>query len=179
MEKKNLFSPAAVLNLLLAAAAAVANAFVIVKSPDDDARFYALVTMVALLANLVYVVNGAGKEKARFYKAIAILFALSELTLVTDGLTKGGSVPFVAVDIVSLALILFLALARDLGKTRSLALCGAVAVLKLVDAIFRAPVLWTAGDLGGLRSLVELALALVFGFCTWLKYQDKARRGTK
>ena len=81
-------------------------------------------------------------------------------------------------NIVSLVIVLVLLLVKNLGKTKSLVLCGilfVVNVVMLLNTII-------SGDylaITIMNHIVNLDLACLYGTLTYAKYLDKTERGTK
>lgn len=176
-----------IVNLLGVALGVAACIFAIVRKTDNSFMLVtALLTILALLAALVYFLKGAGKNAAGFFKLFMSFYALAEFSSIISASGRAVDQPAaVAVSAAIFALLILLAAGTDLGKKKSALICAAIFVLSLVSLV-GAAILFPGVLRGGtplgtvftLRASANLILALLTGIMVGAKYLDKTRRGT-
>ena len=176
-----------IINLLGVLASLAAGIFAIVRNPGNSFMIVtAVLTVLALLAALIYFLKGAKKNAAAFFKIFMSCYALAEFSSIISSSGLAVDQPAaVAVNAAIFALLILLAVGTDLGKTKSFLLCLGVIVLALasfVGALIMFPGVLRGGTPLGtvfaLRSGANLCLALLTGAMVAAKYADKTRRGT-
>ena len=143
-------------------------------------NFECIFNIVALLSAMHYIVSGYTKDAAKYYKVFAGLYALaSVVSLLYMYLHADASLFHFAATAVVFGLIIILAVAPNLGKARSLTLCGIVIALRLADLILAfftvtesAWPLWMIY----MSFFSQLVLAVLLGIMNYAKYLDKAAR---
>ena len=176
-----------VINLIGVLVAIAAGVFAVVRNPDNLYMIVtAVLTVLALLAALIYFSKGAKKNAHAFFKIFMSCYALAEFASIISSSGLAVDQPAaVAVNAAIFALLILLAVGTDLGKLKSALLCIAVIVLaliSLVGAIIMYPGVLRGGTPLGtvfaLRAGANLCLALLTGIMVAAKYADKASRGT-
>ena len=176
-----------VINLLGILISVAAGVFSVVRDSDNLYMVVtAVLTVLALLAALVYFLKGAKKNAAAFFKLFMSCYALAEFSSIISSSGLAVDQPAaVAVNAAIFALLILLAVGTDLGKMKSFLLCIGVIVLalaSLVGALIMFPGVLRGGTPLGtvfaLRSGANLCLALLTGAMVIAKYADKTRRGT-
>lgn len=133
--------------------------------------------LLALIYAFFYLINGYKKDYATYYKVAMLVNAAN--ALVVTALSSNENTKYIS--IISCAIcfgaILTLALAKNLGKNTSLALCLIVVVLRTMGLIscFMAN---ATVDIVLILLLSQLVLALVILLATIAKYVDKQERNT-
>jgi len=176
-----------ILTLLGIVLGVAAGAFLVLRKGENAFLIVtALLTVLALLAALIYVLKGAKKKAASYFKAFMICYALAEFSSILSASGLAVNQPAaVAVNAAIFMLLILLAIGTDLGRTKSFLICGAVIVLALgllIGAVVLFPGVLRGGTALGtvfaLRAGANLVLALLTGIMVAAKYADKARRGT-
>ena len=172
---KPIYKVILVLNLLLIVAAAVLTFIGISGEGVTTTRIVgAIIKLAALLFAGFYIVSGYRKNAAKYYKVYGTLYMI---TVIFGTITCLNNVPSVICNILIVLGTVALVYVKDLGKTKSLAICDALLLLQIVIAIF----LWT-NDIPTISKnniFMSLDLTCLFGILTYAKYLDKAERGTK
>ena len=93
-------------------------------------RIISRVVAIACLAFAgFYIISGYTKDAAKYYKMFGALFSIKYLTSILSGSTNSGTPFGIMVISLSLVIVLVLLLSENLGKTKSLILCGLHVVL--------------------------------------------------
>lgn len=143
-------------------------------------------TILALLAAFYYILRGFTKNQAWAYKTFVYCFlavVLFELAILSEYEISAFTVIICAV---SLVLITAAAFVKDLGETKSVVICSAIAlifIIELVQMLISLPAFLRSGSTVGtslaIRAFSNLILSATFGLATIGKYFDKESRGTK
>ena len=180
--KKGIDLAIMVINLLGIALGIAAGIFAVLhKSENIFMGITALLTVLALLAALIYILRGAKKNAAGFFKLFMSFYALAEFFSIISSSSLAVDQPAaVAVNAAIFALLILLAAGTDLGKAKSFLICGGIFVLSLVSVV-GAIILFGGTPLGivlTLRAGAHMLLAVLTGIMVIAKYIDKTRRGT-
>ena len=175
---KPIYKVILILNLLFIAAGVV---FSIIGIANPDANATRIISSIMAIACLVfagfYILNGYTKDAAKYYKVFGALLAVKYLTGILSG-TTNRSTPFgIMVISLSLVIVLVLLLSENLGKTKSLVLCGLLVIIGVVDIVVHIKMDMSTYAL--IAKLVKIDLACLYGIMTYAKYLDKTERGTK
>lgn len=144
-----------------------------------------IVSIIALMAALYYIILGYGKNAAVYFKFYLWLFDFSALlSIIGAGIKMGNTLDLIAASVI-FALVLVMAIGKDLGKRNSTIICSvvfALAVLRFAAvAAFDSSLL--ADSQNGLtyifRLITTVVMASVMWIMTYAKYADKDSRKTK
>lgn len=178
--------------LLIAAVCCFVTQIVSLILMKDNAVLISVTSVISALATLTaiyYGFNGFRKSAAAVFKTFMILFAETLfMGVINRGYYLDGTAAAAMTGAMALqfACIAILAVAENLGKTKSMTLCWIVFVITLaafLTAFIEKPGTLRGGDLvgdiavirtGGNVFLSGTALLMTAG-----KYKDKAIRGTK
>lgn len=180
--EKSLFKTVVIVNLVFIFFCLFSNAAFLADDTGAERsfNFACIFNIVALLSAMHYIVRGYTKDSAKYYKVFAGLFALSSLVSLLYMYVDAEDTLFqVASTAVIFGLIIILAVAPNLGKKRSLILCGIAIVIRLADLIVAfftvkesAWPLWMIY----MSYFSQLVLAVLLGIMNYAKYLDKAAR---
>ena len=176
---KPIYKVILILNLLFIAAGVVLCVIGII-SPDANATriINRIVAIACLIFAAFYILNGYTKDAAKYYKVFGALLVIKYLAGILSGATNSG-IPFsIMATTLSLVLVLVLLLSENLGKTKSLVLCGVFVIFRVVFLLYSI----IKSDISTMlimSNIVNLDLACLYGIMTFAKYLDKAERGTK
>lgn len=136
---------------------------------------WSVVDMLGLAAALYYCIRGYRKDAAKFYKLFVYLYILSRLMGVAFFAGKGN-----VLDTVCMAVVIgaagILAVAKDLGKTKSQMLGLAILLASFIPTIINFIHGAIIRSLSGCISFCVVAILL--NLLVLAKYEDKAERGT-
>ena len=173
-------------NLVLLAVGAALCVFTVIRAEAGDyLRCSGVLALLAMLSALYYVLRGYSKRQAWAYKcfigcsAAAALAGQIFLSVTTDS----DYVITVVLLSVIFALLIAMAVSKDVGKRNSLILAGleilltavllGIVVLVEPDVLYGEPMLRTHLIL---QTAVRLVLAVLLFLITWAKYIDKEAR---
>ncbi len=191
--QKKLSLPVLIVNGILIVAAFAASMYVIfMESAPMFQRIYSAIDLLILGFGFFYFINGYKKDAASFYKYYTILFAFRIfLSIISvDALFDVNGIGRFPLKILMALLpytpVLILALVKDLGKKKSLALSGSVFAwyfLCLVATIIgsasaRFDVLAMLNTMNLIKSATLVVFSALLLVMTIAKYQDKDARGT-
>ena len=167
---KPIYKVILVLNLLFIVAG-VASCVISIAS--QDANITRIICLILAIACLVfaafYILNGYTKDAAKYYKMYGTFLALKCLADTLSVITNNG-MPFgTVIRTLCLVIILVLLLSENLGKTKSLILCGLFVALRVTLLIYSItiginPKIFIIGN------IVNIDLACLFGIMTYAKY---------
>ena len=180
--KKTLDLIVMIVTLLGIALGIAAGIFAVLRKDGNSfLAVTAILTVLALIAALVYVLKGAKKNAAGYFKLFMAFYALAEFSSIISSSGQAVDQPAaVAVNAAIFALLILLTVGTDLGKTKSYLICGGILVLALVSLV-GAIILFGGTALGlvlTLRAAANLVLAVLTCAMVIAKYVDKTRRGT-
>lgn len=136
-------------------------------------KIIAVMTVLGLISALVYFVTGYKKESAKYLKACIYFY-----TAVTFGgilYVKANAIIYLITAALSFGVLCVLAVADNLGKAKSFALCG----INVASAFARVAVLLLTKQKIGSGTVTSLVMAIILGICIYAKYTDKDSRGAK
>lgn len=191
--QKKLSLPVLIVNGILIVAAFAASMYVIfMESAPMFQRIYSAIDLLILGFGFFYFINGYKKDAASFYKYYTLLFAFRIFLSVisADALfdVNGiGKFPFkILMALLPYTPVLILAIVKDLGKKKSLALSGSVftwyflcfiaTIIGSTSARFDA--LATLNTMNLIKSATLVVFSALLLVMTIAKYQDKDARGT-
>lgn len=164
---------------------AVANVMVLLSGLVNVwFRIGAACSIVSLLAALVYVNVGFTKSFSDAYKIFLWFYVVTLFFSLVGVAVAAESTLSIVLAALVYGLVLMLTMGKDLGKTRSTALCVLVVVLSAAQFVENG-LLHPELQLGGetldslllIRVASLLAMSVVLGVSTVAKYIDKAARG--
>ena len=192
--QKKLNLPVVIANSILIVAAFAASMYVIfMEQAPMFQRIYSAMDLIILGFGFFYFLNGYKKDAAVFYKYYTLLFAfriflsIISVEALFDATGVGGFSLKILTALLPYTPVLILALVKDLGKKKSLALSGSVFAWYLL--CFVVTIVAAAGNtfdsvLVLLKAMSIIKSATMFVFAALLlvmtiaKYQDKDARGT-
>lgn len=135
--------------------------------------------IAALVLGVVYLGDEYRKNAAFYYKAFMWLLLAAQVFQNAQYMVAGSQIPalLAVLSLVTLVLYVFLAVGKDMGKTKTILMALIVVAVKLAFAVWAA-----AGDAAVsavTNGISEAILALVTSFMVCGKYMDKTARGTK
>ena len=175
---KPIYKVILVFNLLLILLGIVLTLKVFVGADEIMTRIISsIATIACLVFAAFYIISGYTKNAAKYYKVFGTLLVVKYLAGILSGSSKSGTPFGIMVLAFSLVIALVLLLSENLGKTKSLVLCGLLVIISAVDVgvYIRFPI----STYSLIAKLVKIDLACLFGIMTYAKYLDKAERGTK
>ena len=138
----------------------------------------AMFVLISLVFGFIYLILGYSKMTAPVYKIAIAVAALNALLVTTTSVNE----PTVYISIASCAicfgLYCVLLFAKDLGKQKSLIICGAIVFIRAIGLFSN---IASYGSLTSNEVILigaQLALAIVITLITIGKYIDKKSRGT-
>ena len=176
---KPIYKVILILNLLFIVAGIVLS---VIGIAGPAANAFKIISRIVAIACLVfagfYILGGYTKNAAKYYKVYGVLLAIKYFAGILSGSTKSRTPFGTAVITLSLVIVLVLLLSENLGKTKSLVLCGLLVILRAV--ILLPPIIKGIISINFIiTNLVNIDLACLYGIMTYAKYLDKAERGTK
>ena len=165
--------PVVLLNLLGVLFGIFANLFVGAKGGSASSLVSAWLTVAALLASLIYLFMGYGKNAALCFKIYLYAYALAGLFAVADVSVAGRFTVIIAAALFGLVLVL--AMSTDLGRMKSFCVCVlnvALTVIFLICSI-------KTGAVGVIRAILLGILSLLTVLMVMGKYDNKAKRKTR
>lgn len=173
---KPIYKVILILNLLFIAAGVVFSVIGIANADMNATRIISHITAIAsLVFAAFYILSGYRKNAAKYYKVYGALLAIVFLiSILSASVNSRGSIGTMVASL-SLVLVLVLLLSENLGKAKSLILCGLLVIINVVLlAIGQNATATTV-----IAKLVKIDLVCLYGIMTYAKYLDKAERGTK
>lgn len=137
-----------------------------------------MLTVIAYISGVLYLIFGFKKEYAVFYKLFMIaLLAETAFSIVRNFIAGGQpSIFMLVIDIITLAMIVILAFVKDIGRTKAILFAIILIICKLVPMIIA---IVQSHDLAEIsRSIAGFLLAGTTAILVTEKYLDKADRGT-
>ena len=181
---KPIYKVILVLNLLLIVVGATVS-LMDINGTNTLGLVYTVLDVLALLFALFYILYGYTKNAAGYYKTFGYLYLASRLICAFKtfsgpiNITANNSKLFNSVSIcIIIALLLVLVFAKNLGKKKSLILCGVIVAFEAILFIIIYNEIG-AFNLGAKLKLADLDLACLYGILTYAKYLDKTERGAK
>jgi len=170
--------------VLLAVAAGIFA--VMNKAGDSFLAVTAGLTVLALLAALIYFLKGAKKNAAGYFKLFMAFYGLAEFSSIISSSGLALDQPAaVAINAAIFALLILLVAGTDMGKAKSILICAGILILalaSLVGAVILFPGISRGGTPLGtlytLRAAANLILCVLTFVMVLAKYADKTRRGT-
>lgn len=186
-DKKKWFLPVMIVNLVGILFGFGVNGYALFASDSGRSlQCAAIFTMLALLASLVYLFFGYGKDGSLYFRLFLSALVISDLMgIVSNAAPYYSEYPSVIYALVALpaCLSLVLAVAENLGKTKSYVLAGGVLACRLLLLLFTLTGFFPAysykiDTVFLLRSISLTVLAAVLCLMVYAKYRDKAARGS-
>lgn len=174
--------------LVLVALAIASQIYVLVKETRVLANVMNYVTMsismIALLSSCIYIGTEFKKSSVKYFKLFLFVFVLAQLSGVIGVIVNGESLAIILGRVFIVGLLNVILWVKDLGKTNSLYVAGAVLfsnLLLCVVFIFKSAEILGAGTefVAFLLGLTHIALSVVLFVMILLKYYDKQMRNTK
>ena len=167
-------------NFLLIVIGLVINIRYITNIPDFTTvkLLYRIANIIALVSAAFYILLGYRKNAAIYFKLYGLLYLLSQVAVVISAISMATTAITYIICIAAIVITLILVACKDLGKEKSLCLCGLLVLVQFIACI----VVYTSyGSLMivMITRAVDLVLACLYGFLTYAKYLDKTERGTK
>lgn len=151
-------------------------------------KVLSILSVLACLVALYYGLKGYRKNEAAAYKTYIILYAfIPWVSTISHGFYLEGTMAAVTTGCMALqfACAAIIAVAENLGKKKSLILCGIIVTLTFaafVVCVFVSPGFFRGGDVIGTLSMIRTGsntlLAFVAFVLTMAKYKDKQLRET-
>ena len=175
---KPIYKVILVFNLLLIAIAVVLSVISLNSVGATATRILSTVTkLIALLFAGFYIVSGYVKDAAKYYKLYGFLYMLSILIGLIAKINNGASTTDVICNVLLFAGSFALVFVKDLGKTKSLAICAILVIIQIPFVI--SDIIDGDPTIVLINAFMCIDLACLFGIMTYAKYLDKAERGTK
>lgn len=141
-------------------------------------KFEAVCDLISLGLAFFYIVNGYGKDYAKYYKLSMLFHALNALIVTAVAANEKTKYISIVMCAICFALVLVLALGKDLGAKKSLTICVIVVVIRAAGLISQYFAVKTFDPIT-ILTVSQLVLALMILASTLAKYDDKQVRGTK
>lgn len=173
------FKQVGIFNLLLIVLVVIYDSIRLVTGSTLMPKIVILVHFVAYFAGILYAFSGYKKEGAKYYKVFMFLVAASEILSFAGKLTRSEpSTLSVVLSGICIALMLALALVKDLGNKLSITLCSICLAIHLYNLIYTAinAAAKFQAITGPLSDVILIIVALVFVIA---KFEDKYARGTE
>ena len=186
MEKKKIL-PLQIISLILLAAGLVCYAFVSInRSTDISLRsqsvlsvLFTVSSVIALLAGVVYVLQGFKKDVAGLYKGFIWLSVASAFFGAVVCMSFGFPVLSSFLVLADLILLTILAVGKDLGKIKTHIIAIVIVVIRAATVVS----IITNQEMNTMTALCntlgQLIVSVVILLLAIGKYIDKAARGTK
>ena len=174
---KPIYKAILVFNLLLIAAAVVLS---VIGLNGDGTTITRIISVILRLLTLIfagyYILSGYIKDAAKYLKLFGILYMSSMAVQMISCLTNTAFTMDIIINVLIILCIFALAFAKDLGKTKSFAICAILVILHIVWTV----VVYSEGDptIVKINMFMGIDLACLYGIMTYAKYLDKAERGT-
>ena len=190
MEKKK-YLPVRIIHAILLLASLGLCVYALIKSPADTSKYGAswlsiVVTLLDLLMltfGLAYLLMNYSKSAAIIYKVFfALLFTGAFVqTIFLATLPESEPAYIIVLNIIPVAVVSALAVAKDLGRTNTVILVTTFILCRLIlmIVIFANLSDYGSGAVGAISNCVSnLLIAITTGLMVFGKYLDKAQRGT-
>ena len=168
--------------ILICGLALISACGLVTTTLSSDLDFFykleAICDVIALIFAFIYFILGFKKDFASYHK-IAMYFAAANALIVTV-VSSNETNKYIAIAMcaVCFALVLILALAKNLGKTVSLILCAIIILIRFSGVLSYYLTVNTI-DVTLTLMVSQLVLALVILVATLAKYEDKQERHAK
>ncbi len=177
---KPIYKVILILNLLFIVAGIVACVIGIASPYADAYRIISRAVSIAVLAfGGFYILSGYTKDAAKYYKLFGALYAVKLILKLLSGIVHAGTPLGIMLGVFSLVFVLVLLLSENLGKQKSLILCGLLVIVGVVVFVISALDAKYQTASAVIEGIVNIDLACLYGIMTYAKYLDKAERGTK
>ena len=169
---------ALIVDIILCLAAVSASAYLIIANVHPIYTMMSVVTIIALIVNLIYAIRGYRKKDSSKYRIYMLLSAIAMFILTTgtcafEGYCGPEFATYIGLDIISICSYVILFCTKDLGAPISL-------ILSLFNVAFLGFDLTKMTDRADFIVIFSLLALSIVGFLMVIgKYLDKTERGTK
>ena len=176
---KPIYKAILILNLLLIIAGVILSVKGITSKDASVIRIImSVVAIVCIVFAAFFIFGGYTKNSAKYYDIYGTLLVIKHLAGILSGRTNSSTTFEIIVLALSLVITLVILLNENLGKEKSLVLCGLLVALSIVLLVYSLNE-DNIQTFSIMNSIVNIDLVCLYGIMTYAKYLDKTERGTR